>query len=484
MLRRHFLTSIGPLLFAREAIGAGRRCFGPLPWLPCQRQAIDGPVTIPTPPPPTNPTIVQAAYARGTGGTVTPTLGTGATTGNVLLAMLYGAQATNYIPLPPAGWGINTSGQNGVESVTAIYTKIAAGGETACAFAGITDVTNIAVYEVSNVAEVKVRCGKCGFTSPITVADIPPPLLPFPVTEYQVTLTAPQLYTDTVFEPQASGTLRLSMFGWGNLIGAVTTPGGWSALAPTSWNASASGSHAAAIFTMPATTEGQQTVVTATYLDMSIGLPMWQTVDFLGTPDGTGPPTIVQTANATSTSGTVTTTLGTTPTTGNKLVGIATGNAGSITTPSGFTLASSITEQGFQTNIYTAPATVGAAVSWAQSTGGTVRFFLMELASANAFTYLYLPTYSAGTPLQFAQIINETLAWLGLVTITWSGASTVTQAPTGWTLISPGGWQGNASDNVAVYTAPASYVGSPALIMSANVDATTRPMLTHTLVST
>ena len=190
----------------------------------------------------TAPTIVQSAFGRGNTSPLTVVLGVAPTAGNKLLMIVTGANVSS---TPPSGWTTLESDAGVSASFQGSWTyfrTVVAGDGTSYAVTGVTDWQNVALFETAGNISV-LGNGAC--TGSIVTGALVAPTVP-------------------------ADSFRLLVVEWDTSTTA-TTPTGWTLLSPTTWQATATGTHDAAIWKIPSSNAGPQTLTTGT----SVSSPIW-----------------------------------------------------------------------------------------------------------------------------------------------------------------------------------------------------------------
>jgi hypothetical protein len=187
----------------------------------------------------TTPSIVQSAFARGSSSSLTATLGSSPTVGNMLLFVLLGDPThgnTSSSPTSPSGVALYDSGfVSNYEQVFFYEREVQSGDGTSWTFTGIQDTTNLAIFEISNFSSTNFSSGACSGINSAT------------------------LTTGSLASPADSACLRLLLVTWDNTVSA-TTPSGLPLLSPASWLSTSNSGHNAAIYEIPSSTTGTQSI--------------------------------------------------------------------------------------------------------------------------------------------------------------------------------------------------------------------------------
>jgi len=205
------------------------------------------------------PVIVHSAFARGNSGSITVTLPTTPTVGNLLVFIIAGWSGTL---TPPSGLTVleTDSGVSATNQGTWVYQRVVQSGDgTAWAFSGATDYHDIAVFEISGVVSTNIGHGACGGSGTTSI-------------------TIPSL--GAALDPNA---LRFIVMEWNEGSPVATNPSGWTLLSPGSgsWQNTSGGTyHGAAIWSVPASLSGTQTIT----MSIAPTTPVWVDVQILTTP--------------------------------------------------------------------------------------------------------------------------------------------------------------------------------------------------------
>lgn len=216
----------------------------------------------------TTPSIVQSAFARGTGA-ITVTLASPPTTGNVLLLVVVGRDTVPTLPSPFVDV-LNTN--QGSFQGARVGQRIAQSGDGASyTLPSRGDWENVALFEFAAPAAVRFAIGTLSGTSPVlTLADT------------------------TLYDPAVDTRLLVLEF---DVTGSATSAAGLPLLSPAGWQNATGSNHNAAIFQAPANVTSQaftmSSASTAFWLDIQLATGATTTlaatqygveVAFIGTP--------------------------------------------------------------------------------------------------------------------------------------------------------------------------------------------------------
>ena len=204
------------------------------------------------------PTIVQSVFSRGNSASLTLTIAA-PTIGNLLLLIVTGFYSS---VTTSSDWISLENSSDATSQQTCTFYKHAGASEpTSITIAGLTDWHNIGFFELTAPYNPVTAHGACSGSGSTTI-----------VTGSLLAIT------------NTTNSIRFLVVEWDNNTPVATTPGGYTLLSPSTWMNPGSGAHGSAIFAIPATATGTQSITMSAntnnpvWLDISVTNVVYESV--------------------------------------------------------------------------------------------------------------------------------------------------------------------------------------------------------------